>query len=147
MYCFINFLCILDLVHVFCCVLSAPNKSHDDDDDDEILTVRSWQSAGDHIPSRPGHPSTRPGVGSVVAGYGDGGGLRRHSVTVGRLGVARVASATQRQPATSHLQPEKYSAAQDDHQRRPQHAATPYSHYSFHLISFKKQRARRPLTC
>ena len=30
-----TFLCILGLLHVFCCVLSASNKSHDDDDDDD----------------------------------------------------------------------------------------------------------------
>jgi len=39
MYCFIYFLCILGLLHVYCCVLSASNKSRDDDDDDGEMYV------------------------------------------------------------------------------------------------------------
>jgi len=96
----------------------------------EILTARSWQSAGDDVPSGAGHSSAaRPDVSAVAGGHRDAGGLARHGLTVGRLRVALIASATQRQPATSHLEPEKYSAAHDDHQRRPQHADTRQHRY------------------
>ena len=43
-------------------------------------------------------------------------------MSVDRVGVERLATTAQRQPATSHLETEKYRAAHDDHQRRPQHA-------------------------
>jgi len=90
-----------------------------------LLTARSWQSASDHLASRPGR-SSRPELGGGARALG--GRVRRHGgVAVGRV-VGRVArrvpSTAQRQPATPHLEPQKDGAAHDHDERRPQHAVT-----------------------